>query len=208
MSGNLQPSNWSGECKYNMMNPEKYDVDPLLCKRNFGYPGTFNELILRITTLWFPGVVRARSSMQEAAPLTELEECLATLYFLKHASHSCDQKHLCKTWGISKYKCHTMLNVWCARWEQLAKKHCILDVQGDDDFFRFHQPVGFQERYGTCIHCELDGTTTKHDKSRRHSVKARCSYNDKCKHQAAQGLTWSTAIGTHDVMCVYLLRPE
>lgn len=202
MDGNVQPSNWSGECKYNMMNPDKYEEDPGICKRNFGYPGTFNELILRITTLWFPWVVRARSSMHDAAALTELEESLATLYFLKHASHSCDQKHLCKTWGISKYKCHTMLRVWCPRWEELAKTHCILDVRGDDDFFRFHQPAGFQERYGSCIHCELDGTTTKHDKSRRHSVKARCSYNDKCGHQAGQGLTWSTATGIVAIMCV------
>ena len=202
MDGNVQPSNWSGECKYNMMNPEKYEEDPGLCKRNFGYPGTFNELILRTTTLWFPWVVRARSSMDDSAALTELEKCLATLYFLKHASHSCDQKFLCKTWGISKYRCHTMLRTWCPRWEELSKTHCILDVRKDDDFFRFHQPAGFQERYGTCIHCELDGTTTKHDKSRRHSVKARCSYNDKSGHQAGQGLTWSTAIGALAIMCV------
>lgn len=205
MDGNVQPSNWSGECKYNMMNPDKYEEDPGMCKRNFGYPGTFNELILRITTLWFPWVARARSGMDDSAPLTELEEALATLYFLKHASNSCDQKNLCKTWGISKYKCHVMLRTWSTRWEELSKTHCILDVRDDDDFFRFHQPAGFQDRYGTCIHCELDGTTTKHDKSRRHSVKARCSYNDKCGHQAAQGLTWSTAIGTLAIMCVWLV---
>ena len=89
-----------------------------------------------------------------------------------------------------------MLAVWSARWEEVAKTRCILDVRDCEEFFRFHQPVGFQEKYGMCIHCELDGTITKHDKSRVHSVKARCSYNDKCKHQASQGLTWSTAIGT------------
>ena len=89
-----------------------------------------------------------------------------------------------------------MLRVWCDRWEVVAKKHCILDLREDADMFRFHQPVGFHEKYGMCIHCELDGTVTKHDKNRRYSVKARCSYCDKCKWQASQGLTWTTTIGT------------
>ena len=104
MDGNIQPSNWSGECKYNFMNPEKYKEEPGLCKRNFGWPATFNELVLRITTIWFPWVKCKRSGQEKTATLTALEECLATLYFLKHASKSNDQKHLRKVWGISKYK--------------------------------------------------------------------------------------------------------
>lgn len=90
-----------------------------------------------------------------------------------------------------------MLTVWSPRWEQVAKRNCILEVGDAGCFFRFHQPVGFHEKYGMDIDCELDGTITKHDKSRVHSVKARCSYCDKCKHQASQGLTWSTAIGSY-----------
>lgn len=102
MDGSVQPSNWSGECKYNIMNDSKYQETPGLCKRNFGYPGTWNQLILRITTVWFPDVESKRSGMCTTDRLTDLEECLATLYFLKHASRSCDQKHLQKVWGISK----------------------------------------------------------------------------------------------------------
>lgn len=102
MDGFVQPSNWSGECKYNIMNDGKYDASPGLCKRNFGYPGTWRQLILRITTLWFPDVEAARSGMRRNDRLTDLEQCLATLYFFKHASRSCDQKHLQNVWGITK----------------------------------------------------------------------------------------------------------
>ena len=102
MDGSVQPSNWSGECKYNIMNDAKYDASPGLCKRNFGYPGTWRQLILRITTVWFRDVESARSGMCATDHLTDLEQCLATLYFLKHASRSCDQLHLQKVWGISK----------------------------------------------------------------------------------------------------------
>ena len=102
MDGDVQPANWSGSCKYNYMNPAKYEADPRMCKRNFGYPGTFVELIIRITQVWFPFVEAKRSSMKESAKLTQLEESLATLYYFKHASPSCDQVNLQKTWGLSK----------------------------------------------------------------------------------------------------------
>ena len=102
MDGDVQPANWSGNCKYNFMNPDKYKDEPRLCKRNFGYPGTFVQLIIRITCVWFPFVEKKRSSMKLSAKLTPLEESLATLYFLKHASPSCDQVNLQKTWGLTK----------------------------------------------------------------------------------------------------------
>ena len=73
-------------------------------QKNFGYPGTFMDLILRITLVWFPFVEPKRSGMSTSAPLTDLEESLATLYFLKHASSSCDQKHLQAAWGLTKFK--------------------------------------------------------------------------------------------------------
>lgn len=65
----------------------------------------------------------------------------------------------------------------------------------DPAFFEKMQPPKFKETYGRCMACELDGTTVVHDKSRVHSVRARCSYCDKCKHQAGQGLTWTSCIG-------------
>ena len=217
MDGNVQPSNWSGLCKYNFMNDEHYIADPGLCKRYFGYPGTFEELVWRITESWFPYVEPKRSGMAKTDSLTELEEILATLYFMKNASPSCDQKQLGLTWGISKKsfvcmhahattymhshchivvcRCQRILKKWSERLEAKAKEYCILDLREEDDFFKWHQPADFGKKYGCCIECELDGTVTKHDKSRKHSVKARCSYCDKCKHQAAQGLTWTSVIG-------------
>ena len=158
--------------------------------------------------------------MRVGAKLTELEECLATLYFLKHASPSCDQTHLQRVWGITKaqyvlhspaithsahahHVCHThvcrcerILKLWSPRWTELGKEHCILDLRNDPELFKFHQPVDFAKKYGRVIATELDGTTVKHDKSRAHSVKARSSYCDKYKWQATQGLTWTTVIGT------------
>ena len=83
------------------------------------------------------------------------------------------------TYALSHCRCETMLGVWSDRWELVAKKYCILDVRDTPDFFKYQQPVGFSKKYGGTVACELDGTVTKHDKSRRHSVKARCSYNDK-----------------------------
>ena len=102
MDGNVQPSNWSGDCKYNFMNATLHKINPARCKRLFGWPGTFNQLVLRITEVWFPFVEAKRSGMTVGTKLTELEECLATLYFLKHASPSCDQTHLQRVWGITK----------------------------------------------------------------------------------------------------------
>ena len=93
-------------------------------------------------------------------------------------------------------RCQRVLRVWSPRWEVVAKGYCILDLRSQPDFYDYHQPVGFACKYHKVVACELDGTVTKHDKSRVHSCKARCSYNDKVKHQAGQGLTWTTAIGT------------
>ena len=133
--------------------------------------------------------------MSVGASLTDLEEALTTLYFFNRASPSQDQKQLCIDWGITKYNCEVMLGKWSRLWEDKTKEYCLLDLRDDADFFKTQQPAGFQERYGCVISNELDGTTIKHDKSRRHSVKARSSYNDKTKHQACQGLTWTSAIG-------------
>ena len=88
-----------------------------------------------------------------------------------------------------------MLTKWSKNWSDVAKGYVRLDVRDNPEFFKYHQPVGFAEKYGKTVSNELDGTTTKHDKSRRHSVKARSSYCDKVKHQAAQGLTWTTPVG-------------
>ena len=79
----------------------------------------------------------------------------------------------------SHISCQEFLARWSLRWEFLAKGYCLLDVRDTPDFFKYSQPVGFNRKYGATVACELDGTLTKHDKSRRHSVKARCSYADK-----------------------------
>ena len=75
-----------------------------LCKKTFGYPGTFVQLLIRITNVWFPGVELTRSRMDVQHTLTELEESLATLYFLKNASRSHDQLPLQRNWGLTKYR--------------------------------------------------------------------------------------------------------
>lgn len=72
--------------------------------KTFGYVGTFVELLTRITQVWFPTVELKRSRMDVEDELTELEEALATLYFLKGASRSHDQKALQKAWGMTKYR--------------------------------------------------------------------------------------------------------
>ena len=134
MNGEVQPANWSGNCKYNFMNPDKYSEDPRLCKRNFGYPGTFIQLVIRITCVWFPFVETKRSSMKLSAKLTPLEECLSTLYFLKHASPSCDQVHLQKTWGLSKqqFVCFCLPTCVCpTTYLHTSLPHlCIVGVNG------------------------------------------------------------------------------
>ena len=104
LPGKSQPSNWSGETKYNLMNSKKYKKRPGLCKRNFGFPGMFATLILLITQTWFPDVRKQRSSMEEGTELTDLEQSLSTLYFFKHASPSNDQKHLMQVWGVKKHQ--------------------------------------------------------------------------------------------------------
>ena len=166
-----------------------------LCMKTFGYPGTFMHLVLRICLEWFPWVKPARSRMETTAPLTELEEALATLYFLKSASKTHDQKALKKSWGLTKFKCESMLDKWGPRWEKVSKIYCILDLREDAEFFAMMQPPKFKETYGRVISTELDGTTVVHEKSRLHSLKSRSSYSDKCGHQAGQGLTWTSPIG-------------
>ena len=94
-------------------------------------------------------------------------------------------------------RCERILRVWCPRWTETGKEHVILELRDNPELFQFHKPVDFAKKYGRIITLELDGTTTKHDKSLTHSVKARSNYCDKCKWQATQGLTWTTAIGMH-----------
>ena len=83
------------------------------------------------------------------------------------------------TYNFAHCRCEAMLKTWSGHWESVSKRYVMLDVRDDPDFFRLQQPVAFGRKYDVCVACELDGTVVKHDKSRRHSVKARCSYCDK-----------------------------